>query len=161
MIEKTSAMQPGTYWIGDPCYVLNKRNGFDWSTLLARTNCLRGGTKERPENGGLFFYLDDETNRHVTFFVSSTAHGDGIYLDNYDNEYGVDAGCIACIPLDAIQSKDGNLRQQFNDLVTLSGGHVHTMNERFYASTIDEVGDICFGRVRISTSYDEQDIDGW
>lgn len=143
--EISARLPAGEYWIGDPCYVLTKANGFNWDRILTQTNCLRGGTMGSKGDGGLFHYIDPESHSDVTFFVSSTEYGDGCFRDGEDNEYGVDAGCLACIPLKAItgtEAEGGNL---------LYAGHVHNMESSFYCETKDEDGEIRFGHVRIAT----------
>jgi hypothetical protein len=67
----------GTYYIGDPCYVIR-----DWDEFL--NVC---GTDK-------FF-----TFRGYKIFMSYTAYGDGVYVDVEEGgEYPVDSGSIGAIP---------------------------------------------------------------
>jgi len=78
-------MREGTYFIGDPCYVL-------------------GDPQERWEK-----YLDEygfKTKGDVgTFeghnvFAAGTAHGDGVFFGSDGVKYGVDAGLIGATPIE-------------------------------------------------------------
>jgi hypothetical protein len=80
----------GKYYIGDLCYVIE-----DWSTFCDMT--LAGQT-----------VLEGEINFKGTPIASyCTMWGDGVYSDEEDNEYSVDAGLIGCIPVDAVTKPDG------------------------------------------------------
>jgi len=111
--DKTDTLPAGTYVISDPGYVLcrskpgtvwNPEEKDDWSQLLEDTGCFggcdaEGKWKPRAEQFGIFQF------RGENFGASSTAHGDGGYRDQFGNVYGVDAGCIAVIPV-GILDKD-------------------------------------------------------
>jgi len=115
----------GKYWIGDPCYAVKDEN---WVSLLKRTN-----------------YLDDgefEYNNQRCF-ASGTSYGDGEYQDNLGNSYGVDAGLIGIMPLEAC---DGDY---------LDGGNIIDFNEDFeidYDNGIFE-----FGNIIINTKDDNEE----
>ena len=83
------------YWIGDPCYVLNEANGFDWGQIVYDTD-LFNLIRPKDEQGGVF----DIGGHKVA--VSSTAHGDGLYADESGKLYGVDAGCLSCVPVELL-----------------------------------------------------------
>lgn len=72
------------------------------------------------------------------FAIYNTANGDGIFIDNDGDEYGVDASNIGCIPLDAIDEE--------SDL-----GHLVRFSEPFICQYIDNGGFICFGNLTIKT----------
>ena len=131
----------GEYWIGDPCYILTESNGFDWHDVLLQTNYLQGGTKEHPGRGGLFTYSNKDVD--IPIFSSNTQWGDGCYEDQHGNQYGVDAGCIACIPMEILTSVAG-----VPDGLHL--GHIHTMPD-FVCSTVNRAGHITFGDITIKT----------
>ena len=103
----------GKYYVGDLCYVLGDKNGFDWGRVLSETGFLghyAPGTKDRldpDENTGRFRL------KGAKFFSSSTAHGDGCYPDDEGRQYGVDAGLIGCFPMSAL-----------GDNPQTDGGHV-------------------------------------
>lgn len=70
----------GTYYLGDICYVM-KDEIYDkvW--------------------GKEYGYDDGSYNIEKTqFVVSSTAYGDGYYIDTKGRGYGVDAGVIGIVP---------------------------------------------------------------
>ncbi len=67
----------GTYYIGDPCYVLSEK---DWDKILG--------------NDG------HSTIKGKDVFFAGTAYGDGTYEDQNKNEYPVDTGCIGIFPVE-------------------------------------------------------------
>ena len=76
-------MRPGTYYVGDLCYVMHPQ----WTEVCGLMFATDGGV------------LDGEFNlaNGVRFSVQSTAYGDGTYYDSEGREYPVDAGLIGCI----------------------------------------------------------------
>lgn len=72
------------FYIGDPCYVL--------------------GDKEYYGNWGNSHDFDDGLieSDNGTWFVHSTAYGDGDYRDSNGMSYGVDSGTLAVIPLEVV-----------------------------------------------------------
>lgn len=81
-------MEPGEYFVGDLCYVMEA----DWDEFCAITmpegQCLDGE-----------FTLSDGRK----FSFSRTAYGDGSYEDQWGNSYDVDAGLIGCIKIKDIK----------------------------------------------------------
>lgn len=77
-------MRPGTYYVGDLCYVMHPQ----WKEVCDLMFATDG-------NG----VLDGEFNlaNGVRFALHSTAYGDGTYLDRAGRQYPVDAGLIGCI----------------------------------------------------------------
>ena len=72
------------FYIGDICYVLSDEMYFGvWDKLHGFDD----GCFEIPGTG-------------YSFAVGSTAYGDGVYVDDKGNEYGVDAGVIGIVPLE-------------------------------------------------------------
>jgi len=75
-------------WIGDPCYVIADEFWHDvCNQIFAGTN--------------------DEVNHVITvggkpFIQCGTMYGDGVYTSMSGFEYGVDAGCLAVVPIDMI-----------------------------------------------------------
>ena len=82
-------MRPGTYYVGDLCYVMHPQ----WREVC-----------------DLMFACDDNRVLHgefnlangVRFAVQSTAYGDGTYYDDEGREYPVDAGLIGCIRVEDV-----------------------------------------------------------
>ena len=124
----------GTYYVGDLCYLIPDS---DWADLLEATSYLES------EDG--FFNVNG-----VKFFSSSTAWGDGRYLDQSGREYPVDAGLIGCYPYSG---------------PPIRGGHILTFEEDFSCtncvrsgSYIDDTeGEIRIGNVSILTSPNCED----
>lgn len=89
-IPQAGELPAGTYYIGDPCYVV--ADGDDWAAFCTAYD------KASP---------DATESAVITFkgrqcFVSSTNTGDGCYRDNYGDEYPVDAGMLAAVPADLV-----------------------------------------------------------
>lgn len=124
----------GKYWIGDPCYVLDKRDtpteNFRWDQFV--DFCFDGDPTGRKNEG----IVD---HQGITFAFFGTEYGDGCYPDNLGNHYGVDAGMIGCIPVDNIE---------VNSL-----GTVHTFDKDFDCEY--DNGTIRFGHVTIKTGGED------
>jgi hypothetical protein len=119
-------MQPGTYYIGDLCYVMHG----EWDEFCALTIV---GDK----------VLDGEFNladgrRFATF---TTKWGDGNYFDQNGKSYDVDAGLIGCIRLEDIDMSNPD-----NSLI---GGNTVEFVQPF--STFKAGGEIRIGNVLIDT----------
>ena len=71
----------GKYFLGDPCYAVPNRL---WDELLGSCN---------------YFIKDPvgEVQGHKVL-AFGTAHGDGVYSDQFGNEFPVDAGMIGLVP---------------------------------------------------------------
>ena len=116
-------MEPGTYYIGDLCYVLDA----SWSAfckLTIRDNeCLNGG----------FRFADGRE------FVSfTTIYGDGTYTDAEGFKYPVDAGLIGCI---RVEDMDCRI-----DTIT-DCGQIRVFTKPFVCEKVD--GILYFGKVAI------------
>jgi hypothetical protein len=121
-------MTKGEYWIGDLCYVLDN----DWDQVCS---LLFNKDKNSKHIGGEY-----QLDNGVKFALYGTAWGDGGYLDQIGNCYGVDAGVIGCVKVSDLY-KIGE--------APASGGHIHTF-EKDFETGYDE-GDIYFGSLRIET----------
>lgn len=81
---------PNGFYFGDPCYALREDLYQEWINW--------GDEREKKEghwcNDGKFVHDGKEI-----MLVDSTAYGDGCYGGNHAS-YGVDAGCLAVIPLE-------------------------------------------------------------
>ena len=121
-------LRAGKYYVGDLCYVLGDKNGFDWGDILLETDYLRSQT-------GMFEY------KGIKFFSSGTAYGDGCYPDNEGREYGVDAGLIGCFPIDELKDQQG-----------VDDGHTVAFEKDFDCSTCDSSGVIKIGKLEIRTA---------
>ena len=119
----TEKLPAGTYWIGDPCYVITP-----WTQWLE---------DEYFDNvGELFFNYND-----LTICAMDTEGGDGNYPTNGYGHVGVDAGMISAIPLEAL--KDKKISELEND------GFVVKMKRDFTVGYHD--GTIIFGNVEVYT----------
>ena len=68
-------LKKGTYYIGDPCYLLNED---DYEKIV----------------------IDNFNNleNYENFFISKTKFGDGTYKDNQYGIYPVDSGLLSILP---------------------------------------------------------------
>ncbi len=128
-------LDAGKYYIGDLCYVLGDKNGFDWIDTLKSTGYLSSET-------GMFEL------KGVKFFSSRTNYGDGYFKDGEGRGYGVDAGIIGCFPVDALEDGDG-----------LMFGHVVSFKEGFKCTPCDSEGVIQMGNVLVRTGDIEWEHD--
>lgn len=82
-------MRPGTYLVGDLCYVMHPQ----WNEVCDLTFA-----------SGSNYVLDGEFNlaNGVRFTLHSTAYGDGTYQDQEGRDYPVDAGLIGCIRVEDV-----------------------------------------------------------
>ena len=128
----------GKYYVGDPCYAVKNEN---WDTLINTTGCF--GLDDRFEtpydnwDDGVFIYNDQKC------FASGTAYGDGEFYDEERNVYGVDAGLIGIIPVEAC---DGD---------SMDGGNILEFMTDF--KVYEKDGSFHFGSTIINTKYDEDD----
>lgn len=90
----------GHYYIGDPCYVIADRK---WEGVLHDTGYFGLHTNAKENDGHPVTNWDDGVFDHNGYncFASGTAYGDGCYEDNFDGSYGVDAGLISIMPMEA------------------------------------------------------------
>jgi hypothetical protein len=122
----------GEYYIGDPCYILDEDQ---YDVLLTETQFFMQGSVDR---GGVMF--DKVTGKY--FSVFSTKYGDGCYRGNNGFTYGVDAGCISCIPVEMVSEP------RYDTDVTA------VQFDRDFEVRYDD-GLIVFGDVVINTDPDE------
>jgi hypothetical protein len=145
--------QPGRYYIGDLCYVLTEKNGYDWGEFLKAT--LHYVPPEAAQQGDSARYQalrESSARAHYVyrgtrFFCSSTLYGDGVYPDNFGRWYGVDAGIIGCIPLSALP----------HGVPEMAHGHTHTFDRSFECAPLnllvddEDPGEIRMGEVSVYT----------
>jgi hypothetical protein len=122
-------MPPGTYYVGDLCYVMHN----EWDEFCELTTdgmtCLEGE-----------FQLADG-RRFATF---STMYGDGEYYDQYGYAYPVDAGLIGCIRVEDLTEE-----------IRSGAGKVCQFNTEFEVHS--QNGVITIGNVVIDTAEGEYD----
>jgi hypothetical protein len=128
-----NAFQPGEYWIGDLCYVMHD----EWQEVCK----IMWGDLNAP--------LETKLNDGRKFGMAYTLYGDGVYLDNYGNDYGVDAGLIGVIKVSDISERDRP---------NIKLGHVHKFDTEFQLSR-DDLGMITIGHVEIFTGDYVEDVE--
>ncbi len=88
-------MRPGTYYVGDLCYVMHPQ----WSEVCDLMFATDGPVLEGEFN----------LSNGVRFALHSTAYGDGTYYDAEGRAYPVDAGLIGCIRKVDVQDPEAYL----------------------------------------------------
>lgn len=140
--------KPGIYYIGDPCYAIQ---GDDWDQILNETD---------------FFQNEKQTWKGKQIFASDTAYGDGTYLDQFKNEYPVDAGLIGIMPIEICDFGEGITYKngKWSDTrgipnFTFQPGNVFEFKEEFEVDALN--GKFQFGHVFIDTDPepDESEYD--
>jgi hypothetical protein len=122
---KSVILPKGTYYIGDPCYVIE-----DWDKALKVSDYF--------EKDGLHL-LDDK------FFIGfSTKFGDGTYTDTDGIPYHVDSGLIGAVAI--------NLCKDLDSISIDSLGTIHTFDEP--TECYEDNGLIAFGCLEIDTGSD-------
>lgn len=119
-------MPPGTYYIGDLCYVMTSEEWDQFCAIVIKDgNCLQGK-----------FFLPDGR----CFATFTTKYGDSVYSDQFDREYCVDSGSIGCILVSDIRKTDAEIEL----------GSISKMNSTFRVNNDD--GIICIGSISIDTN---------
>lgn len=134
-------MKAGLYWVGDPCYVLDKDNGWDWGKVLDQTDYFSGDS-----------CVITAKEKVYQVCVYNTAHGDGVYFGSDGKDYSVDAGLIGIIPINALPSIKG----KYGDGDAVDNGHLKLFSEDF--SCQNESGLMTFGDILIDTLEEEEDV---
>ena len=112
-------MPAGQYYVGDLCYVMTDKEWDEFCSItISNNHCLCGE-----------FEMKDG-RRFATY---GTAWGDGVYRDQYRNEYSVDSGSIGCIKLEDIKA------EKYKDIEDL--GAIHTFKHDFTTSGFREERD--------------------
>lgn len=143
--EVKMILPAGKYVISDPCYVLPYKKYRD---LLGVTTYFTNGP-EANAHGGIF--EDPETK--LRFCVFSTSCGDGVFYDNKGREYGVDAGCIGCIPYEMCEKDKIGQYSYIEEF--LADFEVRNLAESHGIKA--HSGNMFFGNIHIDTIYTEED----
>jgi hypothetical protein len=118
--------QAGKYYIGDLCYVMHEK----WTEFCNST-----------DNEGTLQKLSD--NR--TFWWHSTAYGDGVFTDQLDKEYPVDAGLIGIIDASSIAAIPENDIELGNVIEFPSDFEVEYIDGTFYIGHVVIDTAECYG----------------
>lgn len=74
-------LKKGKYYVGDPCYIFKE----NWIKVLHDTHYF--------DDGEIVKVFNEDC------IAGGTAFSDGMYLDNYNREYYVDAGLLGVLPV--------------------------------------------------------------
>ena len=129
---------PNGFYFGDPCYALKEDLYDKW----CEWGCERERTEGRYCNDGKFVYEGKEI-----MLVDSTAYGDGCYPGS-SMSYGVDAGCLALIPL------------EFCDEEKLANAEDLGMINKDYSGEVEMTTDGDTGKFRIDWgNYESEEVE--
>jgi len=136
---------PGTYYVGDLCYVFEDD---DWDVVCSKSfDPMNGSSME-----GVFNMTGDRK-----FALFGTAYGDGEYYDQFNNRYLVDSGTIGCVMVRHATRKDmldmkffGNV-VEFKEPFDVSKEGTSIMIGHLFIETGDEVEE----------DYDEEVFNDW
>lgn len=140
-----SKMPAGTYYVGDPCYVLSERFGYSWNDVLEKTEYFESSWSGIYEYNG------------VKMFVSSTAYGDGTYRDSEGRSYDVDAGLLCCILMDSLTEEAQDEAHRMNG----DGANIVEFPRDFEPEEVNKDGTIDFGLFTIETGDEQEDDDDY
>ena len=132
--------QPTQYYVGDLCYVMHDC----WEEVCGLTF-----PEDAPPSGfqGEFALADGRT-----FFIYSTAFGDGEYSDDEGRRYLVDSGSLGAIKVSDIKDSAG-----FEEAIRGGWGHVHTFDYELIPEECFSIsGVITLGEVEIDTAADDE-----
>lgn len=139
--KNTRATMPsGTYFIGDPCYILQNADAIT----------------DNDEWGKIVDMLFDKDGHHIDgqfewkgrkIYIAGTAYGDGLYTDQENHRYSVDAGLLGAIPIEFCLP--GNLKElkRLGQIVMFVSPFICDMKD----------GNMTFGHIKIDTRGDEED----
>ena len=125
---------PGTYYIGDPCYAIPDAEWMDYLNSYG------------PDWGG----GEATTFKGHKVWHDSTAFGDGSYRGSDGFEYGVDAGIIGIIPVALI------CEQEFGEIETCELGRIVTFDKPFYVYC-EKDSTFNFGDITIVTDGSQEE----
>lgn len=117
-------MPAGHYYIGDPCYVLDREAREEFRASIHRPSGIAA-------YGGV---------PSVSFY---TKYGDGLYWDDYGYEYSVDSASIGAVPV-ALISDDPEVVER-----KAAYGQLHHFPSDFECENVN--GHLRFGRIVINT----------
>ena len=128
--------QPGTYYVGDPCFIFEANDlRAIFSEILSPSN-LQSGQKNLLASVKYGF----DCEYYDSYFVAKMPGKSGTLYDEHNNGWGFEFGMFGCVPWEWIESKGGyeNHKVTFTepfdcscteDSVTI--GHLHfTLNPK-------------------------------
>lgn len=129
----TNTFKKGRYYIGDPCYLFDKK----WSDVSSQLS----------DGDAIKLY-------GKVVCSGSTSYGDGRYTDNTGRKYGVDSGLIGILPISLIKIENRTSIKEINKSPIM---HIVTFKEDFQVECYDGV--FTFGDIVINTRDDEEEDD--
>lgn len=130
----TFTVPAGRYYLGDPCYAIADKH---WSQWLDNA-----GLDNRDDH----MMLKGTIEGSHEAYAFCTAHGDGIYNDQHDREFGVDAGLIGLVPLAYLEENNVKIEKDWT---------IITFDRPTHCSSLE--GTLRFGDIRIHTEWDDEE----
>lgn len=130
-----ATLPAGTYYIGDPCYVIPDA---EWDGVLQTSGYFGHDDHKR---GGIF------QHRGLWYAAYSTRYGDGTYRDGSNRAYPVDSGTIGAVPVELAKLED--------EEGPIFGCHLISFREPFQVS--EHNGVIRIGKITIDTAESDND----
>jgi hypothetical protein len=134
--------EPGTYYIGDPCYAIPDEEWMDYLNTYPKSDIPGQGWVD----GVAIMYKGHKC------FHDSTAYGDGGYRGSDGIEYGVDAGIIGILPIEVCDP------EAIKDIKANGLANVRTFDKPFHV-WCEENGTFHFGDITIVTDGGDEDDD--
>lgn len=135
-------MKPGTYYIGDLCYVFTDEEWGEVCELVIVDNKCKEG--------------DFVLKSGKQFSMFNTQYGDGtydVYQGGFIGQVGVDSGSIGCTLLENCAQMQNAIESSIDDVRV--AGKVCEIDHEFYPSNNGE-GLLRFGDVRIDTGDEDR-----
>jgi hypothetical protein len=135
----------GTYYIGDPCYVIQDKDE-NWDQFLKN------------------YYNHKSEFKGFSILVDETAYGDGSYRDNVNGvQHLVDSGLLSVMPIELIKQETKKSDEELlltNEHSDTRGYSVITFEEDFDATMY--MGVLVVGHIVIDTAGGEDEEEtGW
>lgn len=99
------SFKPGLYYVGDLCYVFNNE---DWDKVCELTidgNKMLSGEFNLPDGRRFAMY--------------NTKYGDGVYNDQFGNQFYVDSGTIGCVLVKDTTKRDYESMRRLGTIVEI------------------------------------------
>lgn len=136
---------PGEYVLGDPCYTVPEDL---WVPLLQSAEFFIPRAVGAVESGGVTYQV----------MAFGTKYGDGLYHDQYGQEYAVDAGLIGLVPLSLVSDEN---RMALENRTGFAGmGQIVRFDQSTRGEARNQDGLLCFNHAHLrlpsGNYYDSQ-----
>ena len=179
----------GTYYIGDPCYAIGGLDTRDYwinfcnvihrerktsptakwnrkkiATARKRDDYYQNWGRTKSSDYGIMVTNPEDTSKKPKFYDISIfgTGGDGTYTDvkSDTGKYGVDAGLIGAVPIEAIPTKllgkgtTNKYETWKSEPYTINGGHIFTFEDDVHCYKTDYDDYLIFGSKKMFIGID-------